>query len=271
MPVNPGILAGPRPGVEALAIALLADLQGRGHVDEHERRPGALDHVAHLAPRLVVRGDRCAEGDPAVPADLGGHETDPAHVEHAVLAAETELGGQHPADDVAVEDGDRAVAAFDETLGEPRGDRRLPGARQPGHHHRQPGTDGPRGPAHLARHPRIRGVGRGDVAPCVERGDGGRSRDVGGAVGGEDVPHEFRVGLLRALARHRDRDDGGVESRAHGEAGAHQRRRVHAPAPPGPGEREEHHVRLEPVRARSDARDLGRGDGAVDGDAQGRQ
>ena len=67
--------------------------------------PVAGDQAPHLAPRGVVRGDRGAEGDPAVLGDLAGHVADPADVQVPVLLRERELRRQVPAHDVAVQEG----------------------------------------------------------------------------------------------------------------------------------------------------------------------
>src|SRR5581483_6442052 len=88
---------GPGLGVEALAVAGLAGLERRGHVDEDE--PAAfLDHVPHVLAGLVVGGDGGADGDAAVLGDLGGDVADPADVDVAVLLGEAELRRQVLAD-----------------------------------------------------------------------------------------------------------------------------------------------------------------------------
>ena len=61
--------AGAGLGVEALAVAALADLE-RGRDVDLEEAAGGLDHVAHLGAGRGVGGDRRADGDAAVLGDL---------------------------------------------------------------------------------------------------------------------------------------------------------------------------------------------------------
>ena len=66
--MNSGISPRAGLGVEALAVAALALLQRRGHVDQEERAAGLVDHRADLLAGLVERRDRAADRDAAVPA-----------------------------------------------------------------------------------------------------------------------------------------------------------------------------------------------------------
>ena len=105
-----GDLAGAGLGVEALAVAALALLERRGHVDEEEGAAGVLDHLPHLLAGLVERRDRAADRDAAVAGDLGRHPADAADVGLAVGLGEGEAGREVAAYDVAVEAGQGAVA-----------------------------------------------------------------------------------------------------------------------------------------------------------------
>jgi hypothetical protein len=89
-------------GVQAFAVACLADRHRRRDVDEQEVAHLA-DHPAHLCPGRLVRGDRRADRDAAVPGDLGGHVTDPGDVQVAIGAGEGEPGRQELPDQVSVE------------------------------------------------------------------------------------------------------------------------------------------------------------------------
>ena len=72
-----GDLAGPRPGVEALDVALLAHLERRGEVHEHE--PAVLlDQRAGLLAGGLVGRDRGDDDGAAVLDDLAGHPADAA-------------------------------------------------------------------------------------------------------------------------------------------------------------------------------------------------
>src|SRR5210317_1150441 len=86
-------LTGTCQGIEALTIALLADLQRRGDVNLDEATHG-LDQVANVAPGRGVRCDRRTDGDAAVLRDLAGDKTNTLDVEVAVFLREAELAGE---------------------------------------------------------------------------------------------------------------------------------------------------------------------------------
>ena len=128
---------GPRLGVEALAVPLLAHLERRGDVDQDE--PAArLDHPTDLLAGRVVRGDRGADGDATVLGDLRGDEADAPDVEVAVLLGEPELGAEVLAHQVAVEQGDRAAADLEQLDQQGVGDGRLARAGETGEEDREP-------------------------------------------------------------------------------------------------------------------------------------
>lgn len=133
-PGQTGDLARRLLGVQALHVALGADLDGGGHVDLQVR--GALGGVP-LADGLTAvreRRDHRDERLHAVGREEFGDEADPLHVGVPVLAAETEAGGEELADLVAVEDL-HAVALGAQPLGQRVGDGGLARARQPGQPH----------------------------------------------------------------------------------------------------------------------------------------
>src|SRR6478609_4609894 len=132
-----GDLAGPRLGVEALAVAALALLERGGDVDEEERAPGVLDHLLHLLAGLGERRDRRADRDPAVAGDLGGDPADAADVGLAVGLAEGQARGQVTAYDVPVEAGHRAAALLDQEVHQRPGERGLPAPGQAGEEEHQ--------------------------------------------------------------------------------------------------------------------------------------
>ena len=127
-----GDLAPPRLGVEALAVAPLALLERRRDVDEEEGAAGLGDVLPHLLAGRVERRDRAAHRDPAVPRDLGGDPADPSDVGLAVLLGEGEAGRQVPAYDVAVEAGQRATAALEQSIHQCLGEGRLAAAGEAG-------------------------------------------------------------------------------------------------------------------------------------------
>ena len=70
-------LAGAGLGVQALHVALLADLERGGQVHQHEAAV-LLDQRAGLLAGRLVRGDRGDDDGAAVLDDLAGHPADPA-------------------------------------------------------------------------------------------------------------------------------------------------------------------------------------------------
>ena len=81
--------SGPGLRVQSLSIAALAHLDGCRDMDEDETSAG-LDGRADISAGLVIRGDRGTDGDPAGLRDLGGHETNAAHIDIAVLLGEAQ-------------------------------------------------------------------------------------------------------------------------------------------------------------------------------------
>ena len=137
-PVNSGISPDAGLGVEALDVALLAHLERGGEVHEHE--PAVLlDQRAGLLAGGLVGRDRGDDDGAAVLDDLAGDPADPPDVEVAVLAGEGQLAGQVRADDVAVQDRDRAPLGLQ--LGDERvGDRGLARAGEAGQEHGDAGA-----------------------------------------------------------------------------------------------------------------------------------
>src|SRR5690606_4708424 len=135
-------LAGASPGIETLAITPLALLEWGGYVDEDEVAVLA-DHLADLASRLGERRDGRAHRDPAVPRNLSGDEADPADVQVAIGARESEARGKQMPNDVAVQQRDGSAPVLDERLDESASDGRFARTRQPGKHDRETAT-GPR-------------------------------------------------------------------------------------------------------------------------------
>ena len=120
-----------RPGVQALAVALFADLERRRHV--HEHKPAVrLDRGADLPAGRIIGGDRRANGNPAVPCDLRRHKADPLDVQVAVRARIAELAGQFFAHEVAIEHRDGALPPFQELGQQNLDDGRLPRSGKPG-------------------------------------------------------------------------------------------------------------------------------------------
>src|SRR5205807_9149024 len=94
--------AGTRLGIQALAVACLAHLEGRDQMHEDEP-PAGLNHGPGILAGGIVGRDRGANRDAAVLGDLGRYEADAAYVDVAVLLREAEFGREVSANDVAVE------------------------------------------------------------------------------------------------------------------------------------------------------------------------
>ena len=92
----------PCPGVQALPVPRGADVDRRGHVHEQEVT-GLGDDLADPGPGPLVGGDGRADGDAAVPRDLGRDVADPRDVQVTVGARERQPGRQQPAHLVPVE------------------------------------------------------------------------------------------------------------------------------------------------------------------------
>ncbi len=155
-------------GVQALAVAGLADRHRRGDMDQQEVAHLA-DHAAHLRAGRLVRGDRRADRDATMPCHLGGHVPDARDVQITVGPGEAEPRGQELADQVAVEQRHRPVPALGQGVAQRPGDRRLAGAGQPGEEHDHAALPARRaGPAQFGGHPGRR-VPRGHVLAAVEQ------------------------------------------------------------------------------------------------------
>ena len=98
----------PRLGVEALAVAAARTPRAAWRCGPGRTRPAASIIGRTSWRTRLVGGDGRADGDAAVLGDLGGDPADAADVDVPVLLREAELGGEVLADDVAVEQGDRA-------------------------------------------------------------------------------------------------------------------------------------------------------------------
>ena len=147
-------------GVQALGVALLADLQGRGHVDEDEAAAG-FHHLANLLAHFVVGGNRRAQGHAAVLGDLRRDEPDPADVQVPVLAREAQLARQVLANHVPVQQGHGAAPHLAELHHQRPGDRALAGARQAREEDREPSAAaGRHGAAQLRLDGRVGEPGR---------------------------------------------------------------------------------------------------------------
>ncbi len=99
-----------------------------------------LDHGAYLLARLVVRGDRAADGHPTGFRDLCRDESDPQHVRDAVRPTESQPLGEMVANDVAVEQAHRTTLVLHQSYRERAGHRRLAGAGQAAQQDGEPRT-----------------------------------------------------------------------------------------------------------------------------------
>ena len=195
-------LAAPRLRVQALAVAALALLERRGHVDQHERGPDVVGHRARRLARAVERGDGAADGQAAVPGDLGGDPADALDVRLAVLAGEREPSRQVAPDDVAVEQRHRAATGLDEAVAERLRQRRLAAAGQAG----EEDDDALLEPERTV-------LGDDGLDRLAQRAVADRPVDqLAGRVGGHHLRRKARsrVSLCRDGGRHGD-DEGVVE------------------------------------------------------------
>ena len=108
-------LAPPRPGVHALCVTPLANLDGRVNEDFDETL--GSHHAAHFVARRAVRTHRRADGDAAVAHDLGRDEADASDVRVAVVPAEAQAFRQVRANHVAVEQR-HAATVFEQEHGQ---------------------------------------------------------------------------------------------------------------------------------------------------------
>ena len=133
-----GDLAAPRLGVEALAVAALALLERRGHVDQEERAAGVVDHRPDLLAGLVER----ARSGCTPRRRRGGRSRRPPSRSGGCWSrgprGEGQAGRQVPAYDVAVEAGHRALALLEQQVDQRAGERRLAAAGQTGEEEHQP-------------------------------------------------------------------------------------------------------------------------------------
>src|SRR5262249_4007273 len=127
-------LAAPRFGVQSLGVTLFADFQRRVNEDLDEM--SSADHIPHVVARRAVRADRRADGHAAVPHDLRSDKSDAADVDVPVGFAEPQTLRKARANDVAIQQRDRA-AVFEHEREENLGRRGFARAAQP----REPDAD----------------------------------------------------------------------------------------------------------------------------------
>jgi hypothetical protein len=103
--------SGARLGVQAFAIALLADIHRSGdmHEDETAMR---FDHLPHMLASRIIRRDRRADGDATVLGDFRSNVSDAADVQIAMLFRESEFGRKILTNQVAIEQCYRTAADF---------------------------------------------------------------------------------------------------------------------------------------------------------------
>ena len=166
--------------------------------------PPAAAVIARTSCRVASKGAiGLHTATPAVAGDLGGHPADPADVGLAVLAAEGQAGRQVPAYDVAVQAGDRALAALEQGVDDRLGDRRLPAPGQAGEEQHQPLLPGA-GPVGLDD--------RGDVVGVVAVAVAERQHRVGPGVRRDHVHPEVVVDGRVAVRGQRYGDHGGLRA-----------------------------------------------------------
>ena len=131
-------ITGPLPGVEALDVALGADLDRRRDVDLEERDAG-LVVGARTASRAAANGDTTAArtSTPWLASQQLATQPIRATLDVAVGSGVSEFGRQHRRARVAVEDLDRDPVS-PQAVGERGGDRGLAGTGQPGEPKRGP-------------------------------------------------------------------------------------------------------------------------------------
>src|SRR5438552_17985650 len=105
--------AGPGFGVETFAVALFANFNRRREM-HHDKPTQRRNHGAHLFPHGIVWSNGSADGDATVLGDLGSDVSDASDVEVAMFAGKTKLGGQMPADQIAVKKRNRPAPDFEE-------------------------------------------------------------------------------------------------------------------------------------------------------------
>src|SRR5664279_6284286 len=127
---------GPRLGIEALAVSLLADLQRRRDVNEDEAAIG-LDERSDVLTGGLVRRDRGTDGDAPVLRDLRCDPADAPDVDVPVLLGEAQLTGEVLADEITVEHGDRAAAQLQQFDHQYVGDGGLARTGEPGEEDRE--------------------------------------------------------------------------------------------------------------------------------------
>ena len=154
-PVIPVMEPGPRLRVQALAVALLADLQRGRDPDQDEPGPGRPGELARLG---AGRAYGAIGQQIATPRCLAiSAATQPTR---RMLRSRSALEKPRPADSspahhVAVEQGDGALARLAQRVGEAAGDGRLAGAGQAGEEDDQAALPAGRaGPGQLPGHRR---------------------------------------------------------------------------------------------------------------------
>ena len=152
MPVKPVISPGPGLLVQALGVALLAQLDRR--VDEHldERQAGRRVQRPHQVAVGPVRADQRHEGDDAGVGQQAGHVPDPADVLGPVGGGEPEVAVEAEAEVVAVEHVGRAAGRRPAAARTAAATVDFPDPDSPVSHTVAPG-DGPVRPGDLARVP----------------------------------------------------------------------------------------------------------------------
>src|SRR5213596_3439702 len=125
-------LPGERPTIQPFGVASDALVERGLHVHLEER----ADALAHLVPDRAVGRNRSRDHRHPVPREQLRHVADPADVDVAVLARESQPPGEILAHLVPVEHFDRD-APTTQLRAHRRGERRLAGARQPGEPQRE--------------------------------------------------------------------------------------------------------------------------------------
>ena len=102
-----------RLGVQALPVALFAYVNRSRHVHEDEPTE-RLDHLPDSLACGLIGSNRSTHCDAAVLGDLGRDIPDAADVDVAMLFRESKLRRKVLADQIAIQQGDRTSAGFQE-------------------------------------------------------------------------------------------------------------------------------------------------------------
>ena len=155
-------------GVQALAVAGRAYLDGRRDVDQQEVADLG-DQLPGRRAGLRVGRYRRADGDAAVPRDLGRDVPDARDVEVTIGAGEGQPGRQKLPDVVAVQQRDGAVPPLDQRLRQAAGDGGLTRTRQAREEDDQAALGpGRAGPPQLTGHA-LRREPAGHLGPGIEQ------------------------------------------------------------------------------------------------------